>query len=219
MTSTRHPSYLELDRLALRSGGSPELTTHVADCLVCRAYLDSPAPVQTVPPWVEELATPGAPRRWRAPSTAFAVLLASAAAFLLWRQPTEHATYGTSKGAPSVLVHVQHEGVHSTWDGAPLMAGDQIRLEVAPEEFSYVSVFLPGEHGEPARLLFQGPVKRHARTPLDKAWQLDAWPADERLTVVFSRAPLTSSEVRRLLASPADEGRVIELVLPKRAAP
>jgi hypothetical protein len=220
MTATRHPSYLELDRLAVGGIASTALRSHVEGCAVCRAHLERVAPAQAVPSWVAERSEHSAaphPRRLRA--ALFGVVLASAAGMLLWRAPTEPAHYDTKKGLPSVLVHVQHRGVHRTWDGAPLEAGDQIRLEVAPEDFRYVSVFGAAAAGQPAPALYRGPVPPHVHTPLDKAWQLDAQPGAERLTLVFSHAPVSLEEARQMLAAPSSAVHVVELVLPKRATP
>jgi hypothetical protein len=237
---TEHPSYLELDRRLLAGGAAPELDAHVASCDRCRAHVVEVEAARHVagspPPWLLELAaTPSAAStvarlggpdtrlrkltRARTPALLMAAGLACAAAFGLMRAPREPA-YDTTKGAPSVLVHVQHEGVRSTWDGAPLSAGDQIRLELAPEDFLHVSVFsLAAGPSEPT-LLHRGALRPHQRIALDKAWQLDDAPAAERLAVVFAKVELSPAAARKMLKERDPElVRVIELELPKRSQP
>jgi len=227
MTDTRHPSYLELDRHRLGSACDAALAQHVEACERCRAHLARIGPVSEVPAWVGELGAqavrPGPPRLRSVPVALFVGALAAAAALLVLRQPPQPASesaYDTSKGAPSVWVHVQHEGVRSPWDGAPLASGDQVRLEVAPEEFTHVTVFSIGARSTPPTLLFRGALRPHVRVALDKAWQLDAQVEPERLTVLFARVELSVAAAKLALRE-RDPSLVhaVELVLPKRAEP
>jgi hypothetical protein len=227
MTSTRHPSYLELDRYSLSSVHDATLARHVDTCAQCRVHLTSVARASSVPAWVSELGAPavrrGSPRLRSVPVALFAGALAAAAALLVFQQPARdvsESAYDTSKGAPSVWVHVQHQGVRSPWDGAPLSPGDQVRLEVAPEEFTHVTVFSIDAHGARPTLLFRGALQPHVRVALDKAWQLDHQPEAERLTVLFARIELSVAAAQQALRE-RDPALVhaVELTLSKRSAP
>jgi hypothetical protein len=224
MTATRHPSYLELDRYQLGVLHEPALAAHVAACEQCRLHLAQVARTPALPAWVEQLdAPPGLTRIRRlpiGPSALFAGVLAAAAALVLFRPataPTSERGYDTSKGAPSVWVHVQHDGVRSPWDGAPLSPGDQIRLELAPDDFTHVTVFSLGAPGARPTLLFRGGLRPHVRVALDKAWQLDDQPGMERLSVLFARAELSVAAAEKALRErDPDHVRAVELVLTKR---
>jgi len=214
------------------------LDQHVADCAQCRAHLAALAEARkasdTLPPWLREIEAQrsapgfvaervvhsGVTRLRRRPlhTTLIGAAVACAAAFALMRGPSESA-YDTTKGAPSVWVHVQHEGVRCTWDGAPLMAGDQIRLELAPENFRHVTVFSVGASGADPTFLHRAPLRPHARSALDKAWQLDARGTSERLLIVFAKDELSVAAARKMLRErDPEQVQVIELVLPKRGA-
>lgn len=227
MTPTRHPSHLQLDRYALGAASDAGLRAHVEGCADCRAHLEQVKPVEAVPAWVTQLAArPPLRPRWRAqlPSLLCAAALASAAAVMVMRAPSEPSepsepTYDTSKGMPSVWVHVQHDGVRGVWDGMPLTAGDHIRLELAPEQFRHVTVFSTNPPATPT-LLYRAALRPHVRSALDKAWQLDGRVPVEHLTVVFSRAELSESAARQTLQEhDPDQVYQVELTLPMRAAP
>ena len=225
MTESAHPSYLELDRYSLGSARDLALAKHVESCEQCQVHLRRVSRTSSVPTWVSGLEAQAVRPSWPRPRSVevavFAGALAAAAALLVFRQPARDAAesaYDSSKGAPSVWVHVQHEGVRSPWDGAPLSPGDQVRLEVAPEDFTHITVFSLGAHGAPPTLLFRGALRPHVRVALDKAWQLDDQPEPERLTVLLARVELSVAAAQQALRErDPDLVRAIELILPKRA--
>jgi len=215
---TEHPSYLELDRHALGAGLDTNTARHVANCALCQAHLERILAESVVPVWVEQLAA-AAPARthdWRPWTAALGGLAAAAVLCLVWLRPSERPLgYDTAKGMPAVGVYVNRHEVVRVWDGAALEPGDRIRLEVAPEEFAHVSVFLEGEGS--ATPLYQGPVQAHARSVLPKAWQLDATSSAERIVVLFSDRTLAPAEAEAQLRRPDPKRAcVVRLTLPKR---
>jgi hypothetical protein len=223
----------------LQTAHEAAVDEHLTECESCRAHLAQLAATRqagdALPAWLlaleaqraaagfvaERVLPDHAPklrlRPW--PTALIGTALACAAAFALVRAPSEPA-YDTTKGAASVWVHVQHEGVRGPWDGAPLTAGDRIRLELAPDRFRHVTVFSVGASDADATLLHRSALRPHVRSALDKAWQLDASGTSERLLVVFARDELSVAAARRMLREPdPKQAQVIELLLPKRGTP
>jgi hypothetical protein len=94
------------------------------------------------------------------------------------------------------------------------------RTFLAPEEFRHVTVFHVDETSEAPVLLFRGALRPHTRVALDKAWELDAAPRAERLTILFARFELSVLAAHKALRErDPDQVRAIELVLPKRIVP
>jgi hypothetical protein len=210
-----HPSFLELDRHALDRGG-PQTAAHVAQCARCQQHLAALAAVELPPAGIGLLKpTRRVPRVWTA-GLAFSGVAVAAALYLVLLHPGEPAShYDGVKGGPSVAVHVSRAGRVELWDHAPLRPGDRFRLEVAPSEFEYVSVF--AAQG-PSRLsmMYSGRVRVHGQTLLPKAWQLDAAPGAERVLVMFSHAQISEQAASTLLTAhdPRDVS-VVWLTLPK----
>ena len=83
------------------------------------------------------------------------------------------------------------------WDGrSPLSPGDGLQLKVAPAGFSYVTVASVGAAGVVE--LYAGRVDKAGETMLPQSWTLDDNPAPEVVLIVFSRAALSSPELRRV---------------------
>ncbi|MFT3926581.1 MAG: hypothetical protein QM778_28810 [Myxococcales bacterium] len=225
--ATLHPSYLELDRHVLGASSGVATANHLADCARCRAYVASHQPTGAVPAWLEERAalsvrTPGktVPRtRPRRLWTVGALALAAAVSLAILRPKDVDPSYDGVKGAPAVGVYVQHEGVSGLWDGAPLVAGDRIRLQIMPEEFSHVSVFNVATQEAVPKLLYTGRLPPRTLSMLPKAWELDAAPGAEQIAVMLSRweiSPLAAQELLR--AHDPGEVWVVRLNFPKRGA-
>lgn len=213
-----HPSYLELDRLALGASDDEALKAHVTGCEACRAHLDAVAPAASVPAWVLR-ASAARPRRiapWT--SGALGVLALAAALALALLRPPREPDYDTRKGMPSVWVHVQHDDVASPWDGTPLTPGDRIRLEIAPDAYRYVVVFARAADGGAPTLLYRDALAPHRPHVLPKAWRIDDDPRPERLAVVLARYELSAAAaLHALRARDPKEIQVLEITLPKRA--
>jgi hypothetical protein len=229
-----HPSYLELDRHVLGASSDVATENHLADCARCRAYVSSHQPPREVPAWLVEaggsareqnkqraaLPERTLPRtRARQLWTMGALTLAAAVSLAILRPKDVDPSYDGVKGAPAVGVYVQHEGVSGLWDGAPLVAGDRIRLQIMPEEFSHVSVFSVAEQEAVPKLLYTGRLPPRTLSMLPKAWELDAAPGPEQIAVMLSRweiSPLAAQELLR--ARDPGEVWVVRLNFPKRGA-
>ncbi|MER2565395.1 MAG: hypothetical protein ABTQ32_32015 [Myxococcaceae bacterium] len=184
---SEHPSFLALDRHAL-GASTAEVATHVAACPTCRAHLDAllvPAPL---PPRVLELRP--SPPWWRVRWVQ--VLLPVAAALVLvvafWsRAPSEEVR---AKGTPTAIAWVKRGDDVSPWKGAPLVVGDSVRFQVAPEGLSRVTVI----DGTTKTVLYEALVKETTTTP---AWTLDGTPGGDVVWVVLSNDVVTPSIIER----------------------
>jgi hypothetical protein len=189
-----HPSFLELDRLALGVGLASSVE-HAAGCSTCSAYVSRRKQPSAVPAWVEHVRPGRARWAWRGGVTALAAAAALIAVVTTsqLRQPDTIAV----KGTPSVALHVKRGERTSRWDGAsPFQPGDALRAEVAPAGFTQVA--LVSRSGDTYAVLYSGPVEPEGVTLLPGGWRLDAAPGPETLLVVFSRSPMTPEQVGQL---------------------
>src|SRR5439155_8785211 len=134
-----HPSFLELDRLALGSA-DPQAAAHIESCETCRAQVSRVQQAPPVPAWVGNLGSAKSSRRtWWAGSVG---ALAAIALVLIVATPRRGRNGDPgAKGAPSVAVYVKRGDVVSLWDGhAPFASGDALRLKISPQGFGRVAV-------------------------------------------------------------------------------
>ncbi len=204
--SQPHPSYLELDRLALGEPPDERLREHVASCARCKAHLENARRAGPVPAWVGNLDR-RAPRRARTRwlwAGGFASAAAAAALLVVFTRTTTNESgsgYTTVKGSASVAVHIKRGNRVSLWDGhSRVMPADALRLEVVPDGHRYVAVFAERvvdgnvRHAE----LYAGPLPdSDDATVLPKAWKVDAEPGPETIIVVMSNAPVSEDELRQ----------------------
>jgi hypothetical protein len=232
--ATAHPSYLELDRMALGApdaGATQATAAHVTACERCRRHLDG---LEDVPPMpaalrarlVSELngaAATGngllarllAGRRTRLyGATALAGAMAVAAA-VVWvgggRAPGPDAPagrYDGIKGLPSVWIYVKHESELALWDGErPLAPGDRFRLKIDPQDLTHVDVFTADDTGDAElRPVWSGELAPGVVTTLPPAWQLDGDGRRESLIVVLARRAVSAAAAKRFAERGAPAG-------------
>ena len=128
-----HPSYLELDRLALGAERSPETSDHVRNCGRCTAYLAQITSDRPVPGWARALSPGGRQvetRRWARWVLAGGLAGAAAAVGLvlvLATVPGEERDTVVAKGTPAVGVYIRRGGKVALWDGrAAILPGDTL---------------------------------------------------------------------------------------------
>lgn len=230
--SEQHPSFLELDRLALDAPTSPATREHVAGCAVCQEHLASLSPPRDLSelPAIRRRvrARPAARLLWAAPALAAA---AAVALFVLSRPPGRVDTeirgpaaedgFTTVKGSAAVLLHVKRGERVFVWDGAePVVPGDKLRLEVAADGFTHVTVLAEprGERGAEPAVLYSASIDPGRPVALPKAWEVDDAPGEESLVVLLSSAPLDEGAARDAARAPRDGIWIRRLVLPKRSA-
>ena len=176
-----HPSFLELDRAALGIDVASATHTHLSTCERCRVHVERLAPQEAPPAWVRDLARV---RRSRRPWLFGGGLALAAAVILLLfarRDADPDASFTTVKGGPSVAVHVKRGDAVFLWDGLdPVSPGDQLRLEIAATGYQRLQVFAAG--GVP---LYDAPISAGS-TLLPTAWEVDAQPDAETLTIVLT---------------------------------
>jgi hypothetical protein len=180
MTDHRHPSYLELDRLALGPAGESE--ARLQGCEQCLRYVGEQRRPLPVPEWARAAAQrkPWLPRLlpWGA---ALAACAGALALVVLTRPPVPDDA--REKGGPRVQLFVKRDGAVSRWDGrSAVRAGDSIMLEVSSPEDCTVQV--ESISGAPEEL-YSGPVQRGRRTLLPRSFRVDDAPGAERLRVRF----------------------------------
>jgi hypothetical protein len=203
MTQSEHPSFLELDRLALGAAAGPSTRSHVTECAACREHIARVQSSAEVPAWAARLArkeSASAPvSRWRWIGGG-GLALAAATAILLFIARAQDADpeFTSVKGTPSVAVHVKRGDRVFLWDGqSPVWPDDRLRLQVSPDGFRYISVFSASASGDPAEaeLLYEAMLPpSSASVLLPKAWQVDAAAGPETLVVVLSdrRVPISA---------------------------
>lgn len=213
MITTGHPSFLELDRLAL-GDGTVAARHHLESCVDCRGYVGRLGLAPPIPAWVRGLPRERPRARWRVLWALPAV--ASLAALALFVLPREEMAV-RSKGAPAVVLYIKHGEKVTPWDGHRSVAtGDLLRLEVAPGSFGYVTVYT----GHDARqVLYAGALTEAKPVLLPAGWEVDASPQAEILHVALSRGPLLAADAARLEAPvrDADLWR-LDLTVPKQGA-
>lgn len=224
---TAHPSFLELDRHCVGLDIDGAALAHLGECACCRGYVESYRPAGDVPAWLTDVAVRSAVRPPRkVPKTRHvhwwasgALAVAAAVLLALWWPPAERADSDGIKGAPSIGLHVQRDGVASLWDGEPLSPGDRIRLEVMPEEFDHISVFSVADGQAVPRRLYAGRISPRMSTVLPKAWELDDAPGAEQLLVILARSEVSPEAAATLVrAHEPREYWWVRLRLPKRSA-
>jgi hypothetical protein len=179
-----HPSFLELDRLAL--GASREATrAHVDQCPQCQAHLAQLEWQTSVPDWVRGRGAPK-PRtvgaRWRLLGLV-ATFAGAAAVWVMVSHVPPAETVGAEKAAgPGVALYVKHGDQVLLWDGqTPVHPGDHLRLQVAPEGFAHIRV--TGE--VPSDVLYEADLPA-AGGFLPLSWRVDEAPQEEVLDVTLS---------------------------------
>jgi hypothetical protein len=224
-----HPSYLELDRVALGAARETTTAAHVTGCDRCRHYLDGLRDVPPLPAGLRErvAAAPvpgvvaGLLAKWFGGrhtrlfgATALAGAMAATAVFWLGhrsppspsRAGSPAADYDGVKGLPSVWIYVKHDNELALWDGErPLAPGDRLRLKIDPQELSQVDVFSVDDEGS-FRRVYSGQLARGAVTTLPAAWQLDDRSQRESLIVVLSNAPVSATAAKRFAEAGAPAG-------------
>ncbi len=192
-----HPSFLQLDRLALGSA-DPQVAAHVESCETCRAQLSRVQQAPPVPAWVGDLGSAKSSRRtWWAGSVG---ALAAIGLVLMIASPRRGPDGDPgAKGAPSVAVYVKRGDVVSLWDGrAPFAPGDALRLKISPQGFGRVAV--ASLQGDTITELYAAPVTARGESVLPPSWTLDGTPGPDVLLLVFSHAPLSEDGLRRAAA-------------------
>ena len=185
-----HPSFLQLDRIVLGIA-DPESASHLRACEECRAHVGRSGMPVPIPAGTRERAMRSVRltrlRRWLLGVLAVAAVVIVG---LIFRPEAI-----TAKGNPSVAVYVKHGTRVSLWDGqARLSPGDGLQLKVAAAGFTRVTVASVA----PASIveLYAGEVSARGETTLPRSWTVDANPGPEVMLIVFSRAPLSPSEIR-----------------------
>ncbi|HEY0840117.1 MAG TPA: hypothetical protein VGD74_08015, partial [Vulgatibacter sp.] len=176
-----HPSFRELDRIAM-GDRLPEASAHARDCAACSAHLERLRHVEAPPAALRDAAGARAGSgRKRLPAWwgwAAAPALAAAVATVWFAGPPEPAPPGqawlATKGGPSFAIFVKRGDDLVLWDGAsPLVAGDRIRVRVAPKEFTHVAVGARDASGAWS-VLYRGELGPGAEVLLPGSWEVDA---------------------------------------------
>ena len=222
---SEHPSYLELDRLALGVAQRADTASHVASCDRCRSHVDKAKTAPAPAGWLPELSRRPPLARRRLPWMAVAGALSLAAAVALFWVVRPSGTDGSatpylaSKGAPGVWVFLKRADQVKSWNGKEaILEGDGLRLKVDGGGFSQVSVFSPSSSGGYARL-YGGPASPKEAALLPAAWTVDDSPGPEVLLVVLSNKPVEESDLPGLLRrNDTRNFWVKEIVLPKVSA-
>ena len=235
MTDSSHPSFFELDRLALGHSSDSAIADHARECELCRAHLARVQATVPIPDWVRALEQQDGRFDWvrglgRWFTAHRAVVAATVVASLglamvsisgrFATRPEDEGTFTTVRGAPGVAVHVKRGARVRRWrPGFAVRSGDQVRVEVAPDGYSRVAVFRYPAAGRLTRL-YEGPVAPEGNTVLPPAWELDDAIEDERLVVAFGKAPLDAGSVLRALqagrSGETDDGVWVRTVVLER---
>jgi hypothetical protein len=185
MEPSVHPSFLELDRLAVNAA-QPATRDHVAGCAQCQAHLGRLQHEVHVPQWVRGgTPAPSAPPRWRWLAVATAVACASVVAGVTATLTRSGATSGEKAAAPGVAVFIKRDERVARWDTRePVAPGDSLRLQIAAPGYSHVRVSSGSE------VLFDAELTPAATELLPISWRVDDSPGDETLDVTLSGAGL-----------------------------
>lgn len=202
-----HPSHLALDRFAL--GDAPaDVARHVETCEACQGHVAAAQVALPRPAWLDDVARPR-PARWRLGVLALAGGLAVVLAVVA--RPGGAGDEVRSKGVPAATVWLKRGDRVSAWQGAPLKAGDSIRLEVAPAGFAHLTVV----QLEPSPHILYAASPGAAGTTLTPAWTLVGEGVEERLAIILSRQPLGEDALTPALARRDDEAYTLEVRLPR----
>jgi hypothetical protein len=202
--SGRHPSFLELDRVALGEAASAGIQEHLSSCTRCQAHMERAQRAGAVPAWVGQIdgqTTPPPRHRWLWAGGFASAALAAAIVFLFVRTPTNgsSAGYTTVKGSAAVAVHINRGNRVSLWDGhSKVMPADALRLEVVPDGYRYVGVFAETNAGATSQYiqLYAAPLPDSTEpTVLPKAWEVDTRPGPETIIVIMSNAPIPAADL------------------------
>lgn len=215
---SEHPSFLELDRLALGHGPEAEAHPHVRGCAECQAHLARLAQPVSMPDWARTLGAP-TPRSlfsaWRLPSFAAAAVMVLLAVILVPRVREDRPAW-SAKGLPGVVVHFKRgETVSVLGPTERLRPGDAIRLELNAEGFAHYTVLSGSDSGW--NVLARGTLEQGRRV-LPQTWRVDGV-EPEQLRVVFSRPALSEEKVIAAAEATAqgEEVYTLPLVLEKAA--
>ena len=192
---TDHPSFLDLDRLAL-GDSDPRVAAHVEDCATCQEQVfrvRQPAPMQ---PWVAAIGARSRRRRtWWLGAIAGVASVASVVAINARRPADDRG----AKGIPSVALYVKRGEAVTLWDGhAAFAPGDALRIKISPQGFQRVAV--AAVQGDTVTELYAESLSARGESVLPPSWTLDATPGPDALLLVFSHAPLSEEALRRAAA-------------------
>lgn len=182
-----HPSFLELDRVALGIDVASATRTHLSSCERCRLHVERLEHHEAPPAWVRDLPKPRGSRRTWLFGGGFALAAAAAVLLLVIARSDRDAdldpSFTTVKGGPSVAIHIKRGDAVFVWDGLePVSPRDQLRLEIAATGYQRVQVFAAGDVP-----LYDAPIAAGPGSMLlPTAWVVDAEPGAETLTIVLS---------------------------------
>lgn len=178
-----HPSFFALDAYGVdpRAG---DVEVHLRSCQQCRAHVAAVRVPAPFPAALEGLKVTSTRRPWwrgLALGFATAAVLLTVGALVTQEPPAT-----TAKGSPSAALWLNRGGKVIAWNGQDIVAGDAVRIEVAPAGLTHVTVF--DEHSR--LVLYEAQVPDGAPT-LTPAWAFDGQSASESLRVVLSRGPVS----------------------------
>ncbi len=203
-----HPSFLELDRLALGEGAA-QTRSHVDACARCSAHLAQLREPVVTPAWVLDTA---AARPFRLPRLRWlgglvAAGAAAIAAFVLV-VPEAPPPYVAPKGRPSVAVYIARGERSVLWNGSDaLRPGDRIRLKVAPEGYSWIAVSALAHDGA-LGTLHRAQIDPGSEYLLPESFRLDDAAGPERIHIALDVGPV----------DPRDAAWTTTLEIPKEPA-
>lgn len=192
---------LNLLRASHQPAGA-EVLAHLAKCERCRGYLAMldaidgvrPAGRPSNRPSGRPLSTrPHADRRWRwvFPAAGTAAVFAGAVVYFFTAQDAELGPSIPIVGMPSVQMVVRRDRETILWNGTtPVRPRDVLGLRVACEAFSHVTVAVPDAMGGTWTRLKDLDCPTTSSPALPFSLLVDEDPANERFTVILSRAPI-----------------------------
>ena len=207
--TTRHPSFLVLDRYRLGEVPSDDVQRHIESCPDCQEYIGRIRRSLPIPDWAREVMGSQPRRRlsfaWVGGVTAVLVLVGIGFILLPTHQTNEAPRntqsapgFTTVRGSASVGLYIKRGQKVFLWDGErPVHPGDRLRLKVVGGEYSHISVFLVASGGADEHLerLYSGRLDETDEGLLPRAWRVDAAPNDEVLVIALGEGPLTESDI------------------------
>ena len=183
----KHPSYLELDRLAL-GAADEQLRAHADACPSCSAHVARLRTVEAVPAWARSLEKPRRRFGWLHALALAGAATATASLGLVLVRDVAPPPYVAAKGMPSVALYVLRDGSTTLWNGADaLRPGDRIRLKVAPEGHGWLAVSQV-RADRSLVLLHEARLTGDDEYVLPESWRLDEAPGPERIHVALDDA-------------------------------